>query len=149
MVGYHLENTLSENGSVNRGVCVVDDNNLLKNVVECINIKEDNGVITSEGSTIKPQSLVSMNMWGFTPDYFDHSFEMFKEFLSENGSNPKSEFYIPSVVNELITQGKSTCVVLETPSKWFGMTYAADRDGVISRINELVKSGAYPERLFK
>ena len=139
MVGYNLENTLSENGSVNRGICEVDESGFLKNIVEKTDIKEADDYAGH---------LVSMNMWGFTPDYFEHSLESFKDFLAKEGQNLKSEFYIPSVVNDLITQGKSTCRVLRTPSKWFGMTYIGDRDGVVSKINDLIESGAYPERLF-
>ena len=93
---------------------------------------------------------VSMNMWGFTPDYFEHSEEYFKEFLSDpaNMSNLKAEFFIPLMVNKLINDGTATVNVLDTTSKWFGVTYAADRQGVVDRIQGLVDEGVYPAELF-
>ena len=90
-----------------------------------------------------------MNMWGFTPDYFDYSLEYFKQFLAENGDKLKSEFYIPLAVNNLIVEGRATCEVLDTPSKWFGVTYAEDRPQVVLKINELIRKGVYPKQLFK
>ena len=154
MVGYHVGNTLSESGAVSRGVCVVDENQLLLNVVERTHIEEKSGQIVfldekNEEITLKPNTPVSMNMWGFTPDYFDYSLEYFKEFLAENGQKLKSEFYIPLAVNNLIVQKKATCKVLDTPSKWFGVTYAEDRHQVVLKINELIRKGVYPEKLFK
>jgi len=154
MVGYHVGNTLSESGAVSRGVCVVDENNLLQNVVERTHIEEKGGTINflnekSEEVTIAANTPVSMNMWGFTPDYFEYSEEYFKEFLAENGQKMKSEFYIPLAVNNLIIEHKVTCKVLDTPSKWFGVTYAEDRPQVVLKINELIRKGVYPEKLFK
>ena len=154
MIGYRVGNTLSESGSVSRGVCVVDENNLLQNVVERTSIEEKGGKINfldenGEEVSIDPNTPVSMNMWGFTPDYFKYSEEYFKEFLAENGQKLKSEFYIPLAVNNLIVQQKVTCKVLDTPSKWFGVTYAEDRSQVVLKINELVRKGVYPEKLFK
>jgi choline kinase len=154
MVGYHVGNTLSESGAVSRGVCVVDENGLLQNVVERTHIEEKGGTINylneiNEEVTILPNTPVSMNMWGFTPDYFDYSEEFFKEFLAENGQKLKSEFYIPLAVNNLIVEHKATCKVLDTPSKWFGVTYAEDRPQVVLKINELIRKGVYPEKLFK
>jgi len=154
MVGYHVGNTLSESGAVSRGICVVDGNGLLENVVERTHIEEKAGTIVylddnGKEVTIHPSTPVSMNMWGFTPDYFDYSMEYFKEFLAENGQKLKSEFYIPLAVNNLIVQKKVTCKVLDTPSKWFGVTYSEDRSQVVLKINELVRKGFYPEKLFK
>ncbi|MHB9140534.1 MAG: nucleotidyltransferase family protein [Paludibacter sp.] len=154
MVGYHVGNTLSESGAVSRGVCVVDENNLLKNVVERTHIEEKGGTIfyldeKGEEVSIQANTPVSMNMWGFTPDYFDYSLDYFKEFLAENGQKLKSEFYIPLAVNNLIVKHKAACKVLDTPSKWFGVTYAEDRSQVVLKINELVRKGIYPEKLFK
>jgi len=88
-------------------------------------------------------------MWGFTPDYFDYSLEYFKEFLAEKGQELKSEFYIPLAVNNLIVQKRVTCKVLDTPSKWFGVTYAEDRSQVVIKINELIRKGIYPSQLFQ
>ena len=154
MIGYRVGNTLSESGSVSRGVCVVDENNLLKNVVERTHIEEKGGTIifideNGEEVSIAAETPVSMNMWGFTPDYFDYSIEYFKQFLAENGDKLKSEFYIPLAVNNLIVEGRATCAVLDTPSKWFGVTYAEDRPQVVLKINELIRKGVYPKQLFK
>jgi UTP-glucose-1-phosphate uridylyltransferase len=154
MVGYRVGNTLSESGAVSRGVCVVDENGLLQNVVERTHIEEKGGTINykddnGEEVTLLPTTPVSMNMWGFTPDYFDYSEEIFREFLVENGQKLKSEYYIPLAVNDLIVQKKVTCKVLDTPSKWFGVTYAEDRSQVVLKLNELVRKGVYPNKLYK
>lgn len=153
MVGYRVGNTLSESGSVSRGVCVVDENNLLQNVVERTHIEEKAGDIVyidekGEEVSIPATTPVSMNMWGFTPDYFAYSEEIFKAFLAERGHELKSEYYIPLAVNDLIVSGKASCKVLDTPSKWFGVTYAEDRPQVVMKINELVRKGVYPNHLF-
>lgn len=152
MVGYRVGNTLSESGAVSRGVCEVDANNLLQNVVERTHIEEKNGqiVYTEDGVDVEIafNTPVSMNMWGFTPDYFNYSVEAFKAFLLENGDKIKSEFYIPLAVNDLIVSGKVTCKVLDTPSKWFGVTYAEDRPATVEAINALIAEGKYPEKLF-
>ncbi|NDV47173.1 nucleotidyltransferase [Paludibacter sp. 221] len=154
MVGYRVGNTLSESGSVSRGVCVVDENSYLKNVVERTHIEEKGGTIyyldeKGEEVAIPASTPVSMNMWGFTPDYFEYSEKEFKKFLATEGDKLKSEFYIPLVVNNLIVEGKASCKVLDTPSKWFGVTYAEDRPQVVLKINELIRKGVYPEKLFK
>lgn len=154
MIGYRVGNTLSESGAVSRGVCEVDGNNFLKNVVERTHIEEKDGVIlykneTGDGIQITWNAPVSMNMWGFTPDYFEYSMNFFKEFLIENGQQLKSEFYIPLAVNELIVKGKVTCKVLDTPSKWFGVTYANDRPQTVKEIQQLISDGKYPSNLFK
>ena len=91
---------------------------------------------------------VSMNMWGFTPDYFEYSEEFFKEFLKANMGNLKSEYFIPLMVNKLITEGTARVKVLDTTSKWFGVTYEADRQGVVDKIQALVDAGEYPSKLF-
>jgi hypothetical protein len=154
MVGYHVGNTLSESGAVSRGVCVVDENGLLQNVVERTSIEEKGGTINyldenKKEVAIPANTPVSMNMWGFTPDYFDYSEKYFKKFLAEEGQKLKSEFYIPLAVNNLIVEKIATCKVLDTPSKWFGVTYAEDRPQVVLKINELIRKGVYPEKLFK
>ena len=154
MVGYHVGNTLSESGAVSRGVCVVDENGLLQNVVERTSIEEKGGTINyldenKNEVAIPANTPVSMNMWGFTPDYFDYSEKYFIKFLAENGQQLKSEFYIPLAVNNLIVEKIATCKVLDTPSKWFGVTYAEDRPQVVLKINELIRKGVYPEKLFK
>jgi len=153
MVGYRVGNTLSESGAVSRGVCEVDEKGFLKNVVERTHIEEKEGEIIyqtdkGENVAIDRNVPVSMNMWGFTPDYFEYSMNFFTEFLIENGHELKSEFYIPLAVNNLIVQGKVTCQVLDTSSKWFGVTYAEDRPQTVKEINKLIQQGVYPEKLF-
>ncbi len=152
MVGYRVVNTLSENGSVSRGVCTTDENGYLTDVVERTHIESVGGkvVFTEDGkdTVLDPLTPVSMNMWGFTPEYFRYTEEAFKVFLGERGDEMKSEFYIPTLVNDLITSGKATCRVLDTPSHWFGVTYAEDREQVMMKINELIHAGVYPKKLF-
>lgn len=152
MVGYRVANTLSENGSVSRGVCATDENGYLTDVVERTKIEKvgDKIIYTEDGvdTEISPNSPVSMNMWGFTPEYFEYVEKAFVEFLQVRGQELKSEFYIPTLVNEMIRSGEATCKVLDTTSKWFGVTYAEDRPQVVMKINNLVKEGVYPEKLF-
>lgn len=153
MVGYRVGNTLSESGSVARGVCETNAEGYLTTVVERtaieridgkVSFKDENGVMQTIGDT----TPVSMNMWGFTPDYFTYSEEYFKEFLDENKGNLKAEYFIPLMVNKLINDGTARVKVLDTTSKWFGVTYAADRQGVVDKIQALVNTGEYPAKLF-
>lgn len=153
MVGYRLKNTLSESGAVARGVCVSDEEGFLKTVTERTHIERKDGSIQfKEGDswTVVPEeSPVSMNMWGFTPDYFKHSDEYFGEFLKNNTQNLKAEYFIPYVIDKLIQEKKADVKVLDTPEKWFGVTYADDRPTVVAKIKELVESGVYPSPLWK
>lgn len=154
MVGYRVGNTLSESGTVARGVCEKDANDYLTTVVERTAIERINGKVsfTDENGklvTISDNTPVSMNMWGFTPDYFEHSEEYFKLFLKENISNLKAEFFIPLQVNYLINKGTARVKVLDTTSKWFGVTYAADRQGVVDKFKALHDLGEYPQDMFK
>ena len=98
--------------------------------------------------SIPDNTPVSMNMWGFTPDYFEYSEKYFVEFLKKNIQNPKAEFFIPLVVNELIVNNTAKVKVLDTPSKWFGVTYAEDRPGVVAKLQQLVDDGVYPSPLW-
>ncbi len=155
MVGFRVGNTLSENGTVARGICSTDEGGNLTTVVERTEIMRVNGPVCykdEEGAwvPVDDNTPVSMNMWGFTPDYFEHSEAYFREFLSDpkNMANPKAEFFIPLMVNKLIGERTATVKVLDTTSKWFGVTYAADRQGVVDRIKGLVDEGVYPARLF-
>ncbi|MGP1590649.1 MAG: nucleotidyltransferase [Prevotella sp.] len=155
MVGFRVGNTLSENGTVARGVCSKDENDLLTTVVERTDIMRVEGKVSykdenGEWVAIEDNTPVSMNMWGFTPDYFAHSDAYFKQFLSDpkNQANPKAEFFIPLMVNELVNNGTSTVKVLDTTSKWFGVTYSADRQATVDRIQALVSEGVYPNKLF-
>lgn len=153
LVGFNIENTLSENGGVSRGLCEVNGEGYLTGVTECHGIERKDGrlvQVNAEGQTVPfPENAsVSMNMWGFTPDYFDYSEKAFVDFLSEHGGELKSEFYIPSVVNDLINAGEVTLKVEPTTSKWFGVTYAADRDATVAQFRRLVDAGIYPTPLF-
>lgn len=155
MVGFRVGNTISEHGSVARGICSRDDHDHLTTVVERTEIMRVNGPICykdeqGEWVPVEDNTPVSMNMWGFTPDYFQHSEAYFKEFLSDekNIQNLKAEFFIPLMVNKLINEGTATVKVLDTTSKWFGVTYAADRQAVVDKIQSLVDEGVYPEKLF-
>ena len=153
MIGFNIENTLSENGGVSRGLCEVSCEDYLTGVTECHGIERKDGklVQTAPDGSIVPfpeGASVSMNMWGFTPDYFDYSEMAFIEFLKENGNELKTEFYIPSVVNDLIRDGKITLKVEKTPSRWFGVTYAADRPATVAQFAKLVDEGLYPSPLF-
>lgn len=153
MVGYRVGNTLSESGSVARGVCETNAEGFLTGVVERTAIEKIDGEIQFKDENgnkvvLEEKTPVSMNMWGFTPDYFEYSEKYFIDFLKENIDKPKSEFFIPLVVNELITKGIATVKVLDTTSKWFGVTYADDRQGVVDKIQALVDAGEYPNKLF-
>lgn len=153
MVGFRVGNTLSESGTVSRGVCTTDAEGYLTGVVERTDIARRDGRICFTGDdgqmeTTAETTPVSMNMWGFTPDYFEYSDDYFRQFLAENIDNPKSEFYIPSMVNELLVTSRARVKVLDTTSQWFGVTYAEDRPSVIGKIARLVAAGEYPERLF-
>lgn len=153
MVGYRVGNTLSESGTVARGVCETDEQGNLTGVVERTQVMRINGEVKYKDEndnwiTIPENTPVSMNMWGFTPDYFKHSDEYFVEFLNENADNIKAEFFIPLLVNHLIVNGISTVKVLDTTSQWFGVTYADDRPGVVAKLEELVDDGEYPTPLW-
>ena len=159
MVGFRCCNTLSENGTVSRGVCSKDAEGHLTTCVERTKIARlEDGTVAyradnkddGEWVRIDENVPVSMNMWGFTPDYFEHSEAYFKAFLSDpaNMRNLKSEFFIPLMINKLITEGTATCQVLDTTSQWFGVTYAEDRPATVSRIAALVADGTYPSPLF-
>ena len=153
MVGFRICNTLSENGTVARGVCGKNDAGMLTDVVERTEIMRVDGTIcykdeNGEWQPVGEETPVSMNFWGFTPDYFNYSEAQFVDFLKENIDKPKSEFFIPLVVDTLINSGKATCEVLDTTAKWFGVTYAADRPGTVEKIQALVDAGEYPNKLF-
>ncbi|MBP5688366.1 MAG: nucleotidyltransferase [Muribaculaceae bacterium] len=152
MVGFNVGNTMSESGTVSRGVCETE-NGLLKSVVERTKIgyDENHDIIFTEGELVEklePDTPVSMNFWGFTPDYFTHSEKSFVNFLNKSINVPKSEFFIPLTVSELVESGQSTVEVLRTDSKWFGVTYSEDRPAVVEKFAELHRQGIYPEKMF-
>ena len=152
MVGYHIANTLSDHGDVNRGICT-DDAGYLKNVEEVTEIKrEENGEIWGNGMDgekrqVPEKAIVSMNFWGFTPKFFGQLEDHFVNFMKERGTEMKSESYIPSLVDELIREGTADCKVLETTSSWFGVTYPDDKEIVVESIQNLVNEGVYPSPL--
>ena len=153
MVAFEVGNTMSESGTVARGVCEVKDDQLVT-VVErtAIGYNDKHEIVfTDENGMIQhltPETPVSMNMWGFTPDYFDYSNKSFVEFLSYNINVPKAEFFIPMVVNEMMTKGLATVKVLKTKSRWFGVTYAEDREGVVEKLARMHAEGEYPDKMF-
>jgi dTDP-glucose pyrophosphorylase len=152
MAGYRVGNTLSEHGTVSRGVCATDKMGFLTDVVERTAIENKNGHVVYQDNGVDVEipfeTPVSMNMWGFTPEYFTYAEEAFKVFLTENSQELKAEFYIPTLVNDMIKSGKATCQVLDTTAKWFGVTYADDRQMVVDKIQALVDAGVYPNKLF-
>ena len=151
MAGFILENTLSENGGVTRGVCKVDENGHLVDVDETSDIiKTPEGAgIAGSDRKIDAKSNVSMNMWGLTPEFIDILEHGFVEFLENLGDNPlKAEYLLPIIMDKLIKEKKASVTVLETPDKWFGVTYADDREMVVGKIQALVDAGVYPSPLF-
>ena len=156
MVGFRVDNTLSESGTVSRGICENDEKtHLLTGVVERTKIERRDGVVQyldddDKWVSIPDTTPVSMNFWGFPPDYFEYSEAYFKTFLSDpkNQANLKSEFFIPLMVDHLIKTGKATCEVLDTTSKWFGVTYPEDRPEVVAKLAALHKAGQYPDKMF-
>jgi dTDP-glucose pyrophosphorylase len=154
MIGFVLRNTLSDFGSVARGVCQVDENNFLKTVTELTKI-ERQGAAAKDSSApgkiiqLTGEEPVSMNMWGFTPALFPQLKIHFLEFLKKSGSELKSESYIPSAVNELVLKGQAQVKVLRTKNSWFGVTYREDRPRVVESIRKLIQRGDYPEELWQ
>jgi bifunctional N-acetylglucosamine-1-phosphate-uridyltransferase/glucosamine-1-phosphate-acetyltransferase GlmU-like protein len=154
MAGFILENTLSENGTVTRGVCVVDDNNMLKEVHETTGICMESDKIKCDDSEVEkwvqPSSNVSMNMWAGYPEFLDYLEEGFKEFLGNISDNPmKKEYLLPNIVADLLESDRINVKVLETNDKWFGVTYAEDKEYVQNAFKELIQKGVYPEKLWK
>lgn len=153
IIGYELRNTLSDNGSVSRGVCEVDKDNNLTDINERTSIFRDaNGKITYEDATgkheVSEDSLVSMNYLCFHPSFFSVSEEQFGEFLDKHMNEPKAEFFIPTATRHFIQSGKGVVKVIPTSAKWFGVTYKEDAPGVQASINALVESGEYPANLW-
>ena len=152
MVGYNVANTLSEYGTVSRGVCNMDENGNLTTVVERTKIKRDeDGIFYYEDDQrfkLEENTPVSMNFWGLKPNVFKYLNEGFKEFLNEHGNELKSEYYIPLLINDNIVKGNIRTKVLQCDSPWFGVTYKEDKPMVQQRIKELIESGAYPQNLW-
>ena len=156
LVGFELDNTLSESGGVSRGIGTADATGYLTDVVEHHKIAraEDGKIygennVTGETVELAPKSLCSMNMWGFTPDYFENSEGIFTAFLEKNINELKSEFYIPFVIDSIIKKGTGRCELLSTPSRWFGGTFQEDRPGVVAKFQEFADKGIYPTPLYR
>jgi hypothetical protein len=153
MVGFVLRNTLSDFGSVSRGVCRVDGDGFLKGVVELTKIERDgaharNTDPSGRITTLSGDEVVSMNMWGFTPHVFGQFREHFQRFLRSNASAIESESYVPSAVNELVLTGRARVKVLRTNDSWAGVTYREDHPRVVETIRRLIDRGDYPKRLW-
>ncbi len=143
MVGFRLVNTLTENGHVSRGVCEIKDNMLASvtertKIVDCKYTEDDENWIH-----LSPDTVVSMNLWGFMPDIFGFIENGFKEFLKENINLPKSEYYLPSVVSSLIVNGQKQVEVLVAEDKWYGVTYKEDKQNVVDAIGKMIDAGLY------
>ena len=155
MVGYKLENTLTDNGHVARGVCVTDEEGFLKDINERTHIeKRDGGAAYTEddGATwteLPMDATVSMNMWGLTPDFLEEVEKGFKEFLEAlKPGDIKAEYLLPSIIGGLLKEGRATVKVLETHDKWFGVTYKEDKQSVVDSFKKLIADGVYKEKLF-
>ena len=148
MVAFRLDNTLSKFGVVTRGLCQVSDG-LLTSVIETEDLHKSGDFVSSNRDiTLNGSEPVSMNMWGFNPKLFNYLGKQFLSFLDQSGKKLKSEFLIPSVINELIISGDETISVLHSDSNWFGVTYKEDKPFVVSEIKRLIHEGKYPEKLF-
>ncbi|KQC02583.1 sugar phosphate nucleotidyltransferase [Pedobacter sp. Hv1] len=152
IIGYQIGKTLSDFGAVSRGVCKVDESNNLQEIVERTKVFEENGVIVyEEEGTQYPltfETPVSMNFWGFTPAVFQITEELFKEFAMANKDKPKAEFFIPLIGETLVKNNTATFKVVPTSNQWFGVTYKEDKPFVQASIDQLIKDGAYPEKLW-
>jgi len=152
IIGYELLKTLSEHGTVNRGVCEIDNKGNLVSVVERLNVSKIGDKIVCNDEHLPKelplQTHVSMNFWCFDPSVFDYTKRIFKEFLSQNVSNPKAEFFIPIVADKYIKDGEGVIKVIPTSAKWFGVTYKEDAPMVRKNLRKLVDAGEYPENLW-
>lgn len=152
MVGYQIKNTLSDNGSVSRGVCEVDAESNLAGITERTEIyRTEGGIVFKEDEQeygLEENTIVSMNMFGFTPATFEYYEKDFKTFLESQSQTLKGEFYMPIVVNNLIKNNLATLKVLPTTSQWFGVTYKEDKPVVVQKIQDLVDQGIYPSKLW-
>ena len=154
MIGYTLRNTLSDYGTVNRGVCAVDKKNNLIEVVERVKIANQNGKVKynigsdEESGELNPDVSVSMNYWGFHPSIFKEIECGLHNFIKENSKNPTAEYYIPNIVTDMIVSNKMSVRVIPTNDNWFGVTYKEDKPMAVAEINKYIKSGIYPKNLW-
>ena len=151
MAGFSLKNTLSENGAVTRGVCVADETGYLVKVIETTGIQKIDGKIRCDNAEVEgwitPDTMVSMNMWGFTPQVFGEMKKAFDKFIDENGMDMKAHYSIPAFMNERIADGVRVKVI-ETPARWMGLVSHDDKIQVLLRINDMIRKGIYPSKLF-
>ena len=154
MIGYTLKNTLSEHGTVNRGVCKVDEENNLVEVNERIKLAMKNGVVKYNIGNDEPEgeedplSSVSMNYWGFHPTIFKHIEDGLLQFMKNNSTNPTAEYYIPDIVTQLIQTNESVFNVIPTEDNWFGVTYKEDKQMAVDTIKSHILNGIYPSNLW-
>ncbi|MBT5858415.1 MAG: nucleotidyltransferase [Flavobacteriales bacterium] len=154
MIGYTLHNTLSEHGTVNRGVCELDSDNNLVEVIERTKIAEQNGVVNYNIGAEDPlgevdrNSSVSMNYWGFHPSIFEEIEKGLHNFMRENPDNPTAEYYIPNIITDMIISGQMSVCVIPTNDNWFGVTYKEDKPMAIESINRYIEEGIYPKNLW-
>ncbi len=154
IIGFALDHTLSESGGVSRGICVADEDGILTHVEEHLNIAvESDSKVYGENSKgekveLDGKALCSMNMWGFTPDYFDKSEAVFEDFIKKNVDNVKAECYIPFAIDCMIKDESAKTELISTPSHWFGVTFKEDRPGVVAKFQELADKGIYPTPLY-
>lgn len=152
MVGYQIEKTLSKNGTVSRGECLIDSEKYLREINERTSIhKKGNAIIYQEKEQeieLKSNTLVSMNFWGFTPQIFNEIEEQLYHFLKENYQEENKEFYLPTIVNNLLINKKASVKVLETNANWMGVTYKKDKENIVLKISKLKKTGIYPKKLW-
>jgi len=150
-LGYKLNNTLSDYGTVSRGLCHVNRDHFLNDITELTKIEKKKGGIYYDDNgalyPLEPGDLVSMNFWGFMPNIFDDLDKAFKTFIDKNHDNPKAEFYIPSFVDLMLKAGKVKVKVLSTDEQWLGVTYREDKPIVARGIDKLIAKGIYPERI--
>ncbi|MDR1458745.1 MAG: nucleotidyltransferase, partial [Bacteroidales bacterium] len=153
MMSYCLGNTLSDNGTVSRGICTVNKDRYLEKVVEYTKLQRCGNKVINDNNDqsqteLEPNTPVSMNFWGFHPSIFGHIEELFVDFLQKNIQDVSSEFYIPSVIDNLIRQDKIKVKVLQTNAQWYGITYQEDRQPVIDKFKEMVQTNIYPHKLW-
>ena len=153
MMAYLLKNTVSDHGFVSRGECTIDENGFLTDVTERTHIETINGELVRKNDKgdyvpIDENTVVSMNFWGFTPKCFEFGTELFEKFLEENKDPLKGEFFIPTIVNEILRSGIASVKVLKSDAKWFGVTYKEDKETVQNEIQKLKTNGAYPKNLW-
>lgn len=154
MVGFVLKNTLSENGGVTRGICQVNENGVLTGIIETHNIEKDGDrAVVRNGEDIKeldPESPVSMNMWGLTPEFFSILENGFSEFLEQTpGEDLKAEYLLPTIIGDLVKDKKAEVTVLKSNDQWFGVTYKEDREAVVNSVRTLIEEGAYSSPLYR